>query len=394
MDTRQLFQKISDRMRADFDASAQIKHSGSKGTVRENTLRKFLEVRLPAKYALGAGEIVGRVRNTTSRQCDLIVFDRQNGVTLLYDETIQVFPVDCVYGIIEVKSALSKTEFLDALEKIKVLKSMTPGGPVSLPIAGGFAFIHARPQPFGMVFAYGLGDNSLESLLENLREWEAVTPAAFWPNYVCILEIGVIFHFSSASMENCIDSSKIVPEAWPMYISYGKDSLFQFYSALHDVGARMQLGPVELGHYYDPAVQIGKHVVYGRGFEGLLTKAGTASGRPVRLKESTIDRVIEWCSTQEPVRYETVLLKQFGMIPQGMENLRVLDLEVYIYNPDNLPGLHEIGKNPITMVGNRPSIAPSLATAFTLDIDGQRYVIAGHGFTEDDWEDAHVPGIG
>lgn len=393
MDTRQLFQKISDRMRADFEASAQIRHSGSKGTVRENALRKFLEVRLPARYAVGAGEIVGRLRNATSRQCDLIVFDRQNGVTLLYDDNIQVFPVDCVYGIIEVKSALSKTEFLDALEKIKLLKSMTPGGSVSLPAAGCFNLIHARPQPFGVVFAYGLSGNSLESLVENLREWEADTPAAFWPNYVCILEIGVIFHFSSASMENCIDSSKIVPETWPMYISHGKDSLFHFYSALHDIGARMQLGPVELSHYYDPAVQIGKYVVYGKGFEGTLTKTGDTSGRSVRLKESTLDRVVQWCSTRGRVRYEAVLLMQFGMIPLGMENLSVLDLEVYVYNPDNLPGLHEMGKNPVTMIGNRPSIAPSLATAFTLDISGQRYVIAGHGFTEDDWEDAYVPGI-
>jgi len=28
-----------------------------------------------------------------------------NGVALMYDESVQVFPVDCVYGIIEVKSA-------------------------------------------------------------------------------------------------------------------------------------------------------------------------------------------------------------------------------------------------------------------------------------------------
>ena len=264
MDTRQLFQKISERMRADFDASAQITHSGSKGTVRENALRKFLEVRLPAKYALGAGEIVGPVRNATSRQCDLIVYDRQDGVTLLYDEDIQVFPIDCVYGIVEVKSSLSKAEFLDALEKIKVLKTMTPGGPVSLPVAGGYSLVQARPRPFGMIFAYNLGSNSLESLVENLREWETNTPAEFWPNYVCVLGVGVIFHQGSASLEHCIDSAKITAETWPMYISYGKDSLFQFYSALHDVGARMQLGPVELRHYYDPAVQIGKHVVYGK----------------------------------------------------------------------------------------------------------------------------------
>lgn len=380
-------------MRADFEASAQITHSGSKGTVRENALRKFLEVRLPAKYALGAGEVVGRVRNATSRQCDLIVYDRQNGVTLLYDEDVQVFPIDCVYGVVEVKSALSRAEFLDDLEKIKLLKTMTPGGPVSLPVAGGYSLVHARPRPFGMIFAYNLGGNSLESLVENLREWEAATPAEFWPNYVCVLEVGVIFHHASASFERCIDSAKITAETWPMYISYGKDSLFQFYSALHDVGARMHLGPVELGHYYDPAVQIGKHVVYGRGFEGLLAKDGATSGRPVRLRESTVDRVIEWCSTQGRMRYETVLLKQFGMIPLGMEKLEILNLEVYLYNPDELPGLHEMGKNPITMIGNRPSLAPSLANALTLDINGQRYVVACHGFTEDDWEDAHVPGF-
>jgi hypothetical protein len=178
-----------------------------------------------------------------------------------------------------------------------------------------------------------------------------------------------------------------------MYISYGKDSLFQFYTALHDVGARMQLGPVELRHYYDPAVQIGKHVIYGKGFEGLLTKDGATSGRPVRLKESTVDRVIEWCSTRGRMRYEAVLLKQFGAIPLGMEKMEIINLEVYLYNPDDLPGFHEMGENPITMVGNRPYIGPSLATAWMLDINGQRYVIAGHGFTEDDWEDAHVPGI-
>ena len=52
-------------MRTDFDVSAQIKHSGSKGTVRENILRDFLaEGRLPTKYGLGSGQIDGRVSDT------------------------------------------------------------------------------------------------------------------------------------------------------------------------------------------------------------------------------------------------------------------------------------------------------------------------------------------
>ena len=59
MDTRTLFQKISQRMSVDFEASAQIKHAESKGTARENILRDFLAERLPAPYGLISGEVVG-----------------------------------------------------------------------------------------------------------------------------------------------------------------------------------------------------------------------------------------------------------------------------------------------------------------------------------------------
>jgi hypothetical protein len=292
-----------------------------------------------------------------------------------------------------VKSALSKAELLDALEKIKILKGMTPGGPVTLPVAGGFSLVHARPRPFGMVFAYDLGGNSLDSLLDNIKEWEKDTPAEFWPNYICVLGVGVIDHFDSKTMQHSIDSDKITTETWPMAISFKEDSLFQFYSALHDIGSRMQLGPVELRQYYDPAVQIGRYIVSGRGFEGSLVKDGTSSTRTARLKEATIDRIVDWCSARGTMRYEEVLLKQFGAVPLGMEKLPILDLQVFLYDPDNLPDLHQLSRNIITMVGNRPSLSPSLANAATLDINGQRYIIAFSGFTEDDWEDAHVPGV-
>ncbi|WP_126423764.1 DUF6602 domain-containing protein [Asticcacaulis excentricus] len=194
MDTRTLFQKISQKMRTDFEISAQINHAVSKGTVRENQLRKFLsENRLPDKYGLGAGEIVGRVRDT-SRQCDVIVYDRIDGISLLSDDSIQVFPVDCVYVIIEVKSSLSKVEFIDSLDKIKAFKRMSPAGKVSTSLGGGYTSLAPRSRPFGMVFAYGLAGNSLDSLVENLKEWESSTPPEFWPNYVCVLEVGTIYH--------------------------------------------------------------------------------------------------------------------------------------------------------------------------------------------------------
>jgi len=382
VDTKLLFQKIGLKMRADFEASAQIKHSGSKGTVRENVLRTFLaEGRLPTKYGLGSGEIVGRVRNT-SRQCDVVVYDKLNGVTLLYDDAIQVYPVDCVYGIIEVKSALSKAEFIDALEKIKAFKAMAPGGMVSRSMGGGMTMFHPRPLQFGLIFAYCLADNSLYSLYQNLREWEAETSPALWPNYVCVLESGVIYHHGEG-FRSCLDSEKITDNTSPIYLNYGEDSLFHFYCALHDLCGHMQLGPVELSHYYDPALQIGKHIVHGRGVEGQFMKDGATVN--VRLTESAIDNVVAWCAAHGRLRYRDVLIRRFGSLPVGMEKAPNMDLEVYLYNPDDLPGLHELGPNPfITTERGVTTSAPSLANALELQIDGNLYVIAH--FKDADYE--------
>jgi hypothetical protein len=373
-------------MRLDFEAVAQVKHAGSKGTIRENKLRDFLaEGRLPAKYGLGAGEVVGRIRDT-SRQCDVIVYDKLNGVTLLYDDSVQVYPIDCVYGIIEVKSKLSKAEFLDALEKIKALKAMAPGGAVSQPLGGGLTMVHARPRPFGAIFAYGLADNSLDSLTENLREWERENPSTVWPNYVCILETGVIYHHGKP-FETCFDSDAITPQAWPIALSHGEDSLFQFYCALHDMCARMNLGPVELSHYYDPSIRIGKYVIRGR-VEGQLVKDGKIiQGSNGRFSEAAIDKIVKWCSTNGQIPHGDVLLKQFGSMPLGMDDSEMLKTQVFFYNPDNLPGLHEIDTSAAVMTETGVKFPPSLASCISFDIDNQRYVIAMHGFEESDFEE-------
>ena len=186
-----------------------------------------------------AVEIAARTRNTLSRQCDVIVYDKLNGVVHYSSDNVQVYPVDCVYGIIEVKSALSKAELLDALEKIKVLKEMAPRG-LAQATGPGFISAYHRPQPFGMVFAYGLAANSLNSLLDNLKEWEAQNPPTVWPNYISVLETGVIEH-TARVFERCIGSDQITAISWPHSIPYGEDSLFQFYMALHDACARMRL---------------------------------------------------------------------------------------------------------------------------------------------------------
>ena len=261
---------------------SSIGHAGSKGTAREDIVRNFLCKHLPTKYDLGAGEIVGRIRGETSRQSDVIVFDKLNGVKLYSEGNVQVFPVDCFSGIIEVKSSLSKAELVDALEKIKTLKSLAPGGNVARPSGGGMTICHARPRPFGMVFAYGLAGNSLDSLSENLREWEKNELPTHWPNYICVLGAGNILH-AGKPFEDYLDSDQITRECWPIALHYGQDGLFQFFCSLHDMCARMSLGPVQLRHYDEPSERIGSHIVGVRPLT--LVKAGNPHARSAHHRQ-------------------------------------------------------------------------------------------------------------
>ena len=71
MDVEFIFRRISQKLMADFDISAQINHQGIKGTYRENALKRFLqEGKLPGKYSIGSGEIISPL-NQVSKQSDL-----------------------------------------------------------------------------------------------------------------------------------------------------------------------------------------------------------------------------------------------------------------------------------------------------------------------------------
>jgi hypothetical protein len=384
MDAKQLFRAVSDKMRSDFELAAQFLHKGTRGTARENTLRDFLaKGRLPAKYGLGAGEVVGHVRDV-SKQCDIIVFDSMYGLSLHYDEDNQIYPIDSVYGIIEVKSGLSKTELLDSLEKIKVFKEMTIGGAVAEPIGNEYTIVRPRPKPFGVVFAYSLSGNSLDSLNENLRDWESKNSPETWPNYICVLNEGCIHH--QHIFETCLDSERIKNECLPVSLKYENDSLFKFYCAVHDMCSRMRLGPVELERYFSPGVKIGRFSVFGRITEAQVTFDGKTPV-PARLKESTLEKIVAWCAKTKKVSRSDLLKKQFGDLPSGVaENSTGMNALFYLYNPDNFPGLDELKANPGMLQSISTDHFSTLLNMVDVTIDGDQYALAMGSLNAEDWE--------
>ncbi len=84
--------------------------------------------------------------------------------------------------------------------------------------------------------------------------------------------------------------------------------------------------------------------------------------------------------------YKDAMLKRLGMIPEGVDP-KILNYEVFLYNPYNLPGLHELGSAPLTLSENGPVLQkPSIVSLLELNIDGRNYQISLHKFTESDYE--------
>ena len=76
MDIKKVFRGISQKLQSDFEISSEINHQGNKGTYRESALRDFLlSGRLPKRFGIGTGEIIGPTRKV-SKQSDLVIFDQ------------------------------------------------------------------------------------------------------------------------------------------------------------------------------------------------------------------------------------------------------------------------------------------------------------------------------
>ena len=355
---------------------------GSKGSYRENTLKQFLsDGRLPSRYGIGTGEIVGLAHNV-SRQSDLIIYDHLNGISLVYDENTQVYPIECVAGTIEVKSTLSKTELIKSLENIKSVKKLAPRETASKSVLG-FHVAYPRPYPFGAVFGYRLSGNSLSSLTENLIEWESNTPKEYWPNVIAVLDEGLIQHYK-AGLRTAYLNDDIREAKRPSSIYYREDTLFMFYSIVIDLCASTDLGPVVLSRYFNQAEQLGEYVVSNH---DRIVKDNC--DHVFKLSQNFISQVVDYCRKEGSLTQKQLLMQRFGQIPEGIVDSD-FNVNVFLYNPNRLKGAHEV-ENAFTM---RDGIAIAaegiMEPCLHIIVNGDAYFIPWFYISDDDLEE--VPG--
>lgn len=125
MDLENVFRSINKKMLIDFDEiSSEIVHRGAKGKVREiEIVKEYLDKYSPRNVGLANGEIIS-VDGRVSAETDIILFEKNSSPYLVIKEGYQVFPIECVYGVIEVKSFLDRKQLQDSFDKINYIKEM------------------------------------------------------------------------------------------------------------------------------------------------------------------------------------------------------------------------------------------------------------------------------
>ncbi len=349
MDLKLIYNSISDKLFNDFKISSQIPHGTDKGTYRENSLRDFLkDGRLPKKYSLGHGQIISR-KNEISKSIDIVIYDNHDSTPLVYDESTQIFPIESVYGTIECKSKLTKDKLIEGLENIKSVKSLVPSD-TAFKKTGFITTTYKRSIPFGIIFAYSLGNNSIDSIEKNISEWEKNNDPKYWPNLVVILNEALIFHRTVPELNIVVNSSDITENVILGGNRHVDEVFFKFYIHLMDMCSSIQLGGFYLDDYFNLPERIND--LYVKGHDHFVD---SKTKKPSKLKYDFLKEIDQYCDATCLSNYVEIYKKGIGGFIAGFDEQKYSNIPAYLYNPKNYPGMHEVEK-PIEMINGRAEI--------------------------------------
>lgn len=266
-DLHTLFEHINESLSARFREAGFVHHKGDRGANRELLLREFLQQHLPKRYGIAKGEILTR-DGDHSHSADIIVYDAVN-CPVLYAEDTAIIPIEGVYGIIEVKSQLSKAEFVSTAKKLRSFKELAPRD-LSVIETREYVTMLRPSRPFGIVFGFDLADNSLSSLRANWEEVNTdVHDVNFFVNLIAVVGAGLLYYehadLSAGKKSPLLDTDAFV--ALVMKCKESEDAENQVLRVIEDAAGsqtfgrffvllllmlqRMKLGVPDLGRYLD-----------------------------------------------------------------------------------------------------------------------------------------------
>lgn len=172
------FKKSADVLLAEYERSKAQEATDNLGYNRELFCSNFLSRVLPSRITLRRGEVWDAQGNRTG-QLEIVML-RDDCPSLMFGEA-DTYLVEGVFGVIEVKSNLSKTKLQEALSTLKRVKSLNLTSEGAVMTSGSFL-----SRPLRCVFAYE--GATWATLLEELVKPDNSDVA----DLVCILNRGAL----------------------------------------------------------------------------------------------------------------------------------------------------------------------------------------------------------
>ena len=104
-------------------ARSLVANRAEKGRIVESVVKSALRAILPKRFELGTGFIMNSV-GTSSSQMDLVIYDNFYNSPILLEGGLGLFPIECVYAFVEVKSVLDQPAITQIAQAVSAVRRM------------------------------------------------------------------------------------------------------------------------------------------------------------------------------------------------------------------------------------------------------------------------------
>lgn len=324
---------------ADYERSRDIKHPRDLGNVREQILRRFLSSSgyLPGRYAVSTTSV--RVASPTghiSNEIDIAFYSAADSVTLMKREDVyEVYPIENIYGVIQVKSNLTKKELASAFANISSFKKLEKYNHPRTVAA--LANPSHSAKGFGIIFAF---DSTMKwiDIVKTIESLSAKYPSTEWPNAIVILTRG---SFSFGTKERGGYQNEFIESIDHLQMHGHPDRegrcLYDFHVMLLNLLKLTAAGPAKLYDYYElPLVSGVQSYSFKLGAFAEVGSCETHGQFTRKISPEKLAEIVKWCRTQSPINPVAAINKAYGRDDAAISNIDQY-AGVWLYNPEGLP---------------------------------------------------------
>lgn len=345
-----------------YEKTKDISHPRDIGNSRENILKDFLKLSglFPKRYSISSRSV--RVAATTghiSNEIDIALYDADDGYVLMQrNDVYDIYPSENVYGVIQVKSNLTRKELKSGItniasyKKLHRKKSNQPSFTRNISHSG-----------FGVIFAYET-EMHWNDIVSTLEEEIQNNESKLLPNAIFILNKGYFLfgndsEYLSFNSDKMIDASNLIIHGFP-----DRDgcSLVSFHNLMITLLNNTQKGNANINDYYRLPLTAGNYSYeFNLGVFNELINCATHGQYHRLFKENALNTLVNYCANNQQINMVKLTDLAMGQTPDREEAYRRQPLMVTLYNPENLP-IYDVMFHEVPMeVDGREFMASTIA---------------------------------